>query len=346
MNVKRLISVSALALVLGAGFAQAQVMAAKGMEADLVLLPKFIGILVFDQAHDGAREAHEELGNPGTLEFIGPTPENSVAGQIEIVTTATTQGQDGIMISNNAGDQIAPAARAARDAGLTVVTWDSQIPSAEGEQVFVAQVDFDQTGVVMADMTLSILGADGGDFAILSATPDAANQNSWIAAMENALEDDKYAALNLVDTVYGDDQSEKSYNQALALIDKYPDLKLIMAPTTVGIASASKALQDEDLCDEIKVSGLGLPAEMVTYTLNGCAPEFALWSFVDLGYLTYYVTYLIATGQIEGVEGESFEAGRMGTYTIHKDPTRDQGLRVLMGPFTVYDQENVEAAAR
>ena len=346
MRITRLITASALALILGAGAAQAQVMATKGMEADLVLLPKFIGILVFDQAHDGAREAHEELGNPGTLEFIGPTPENSVAGQIEIVTTATTQGQDGIMISNNAGDQIAPSAVAAREAGLTVVTWDSQIPSAEGEQVFVAQVDFDETGVVMADMALNILGEDGGDFAVLSATPDAANQNSWIAAMQNALEDDKYAALNLVDIVYGDDQSEKSYNQALALIDKYPDLKLLMAPTTVGIAAASKALQDEDLCDEIKVSGLGLPAEMVSFTLNGCAPEFALWSFVDLGYLTYYVTYLIATGQLEAAEGESFEAGRMGTYTIHKDPTRDQGLRVLMGPFTVYDKDNVEAASR
>ena len=346
MNRSRLIAVSAIALVLGAGYAQAQVMAVQGMKADLVLLPKFIGILVFDQAHAGAREAHEELGNPGTLEFIGPTPENSVAGQIEIVTTATTQGQDGIMISNNAGDQIAPAARAARARGLTVVTWDSQIPSAEGEQVFVAQVDFDETGVVMADMALNILGAGGGDFAVLSATPDAANQNSWIAAMENALEDPKYAALNLVDVVYGDDQSEKSYNQALALIDKYPNMELIMAPTTVGIAAAAKALQDEDLCDEIKVSGLGLPAEMVSFTMNGCAPEFALWSFVDLGYLTYYVTYLIATGQMEGVVGETFEAGRMGTYTIHEDPTREQGLRVLMGPFTVYDRSNVEAAAR
>lgn len=346
MNRRRLIAASAIALVLGAGYAHAQVMAVKGMEADLVLLPKFIGILVFDQAHDGAREAHEELGNPGTLEFIGPTPENSVAGQIEIVTTATTQGQDGIMISNNAGDQIAPAARAARAKGLTVVTWDSQIPSAEGEQVFVAQVDFDETGVVMADMALNILGEGGGDIGILSATPDAANQNSWIAAMENALEDPKYAALNIVDVVYGDDQSEKSYNQALALIDKYPNMKLIMAPTSVGIAAAAKALQDEDLCDEIKVSGLGLPAEMVSFTMNGCAPEFALWSFVDLGYLTYYVTYLIATGQMEGVVGETFDAGRMGRYTIHEDPTREQGLRVLMGPFTVYDRDNVEAAAR
>ncbi len=119
-----------------------------------------------------------------------------------------------------------------------------------------------------------------------------------------------------------------------------------MAPTTVGIAAAAKAMQDEGLCEDVKVSGLGLPAEMVSYTLNGCAPEFALWSFTDLGYLTYYVAYMLATGQLEGVEGEQFEAGRMGTYTITKDPTRDAGLRVLMGPFTVYNADNVEAAAQ
>ena len=322
------------------------VMAQAGEELDMVLLPKFLGILVFDQANTGAQEAHAELGNSGTLEFLGPTPENSVSGQIDIVTTAATQGVDAIMISNNAGDQITPAAQAARDAGVTVVTWDSPIPSAEGEQLFVAQVDFDETGVVMADMALSILGEDGGQFAVLSASPDAANQNAWIAAMETALEDPKYDALELVDIVYGNDQSEDSYNQALALVDKYPDMGLIMAPTTVGIAAAAKAMQDEGLCDTVKVSGLGLPAEMVSYTLNGCAPEFALWSFVDLGYLTYYTSYLIASGQMEAAEGVTFDAGRMGTYTIEKDPTRDEGLRVLMGPFTVYNAENVEAAAQ
>ena len=88
-----------------------------GETVNMVLLPKFLGILVFDQANDGATEAHEELGNTGELQFLGPTPENSVAGQIEIVTTAATQGQDAIMISNNAGDQIAPAAQAARAFG-------------------------------------------------------------------------------------------------------------------------------------------------------------------------------------------------------------------------------------
>jgi len=320
--------------------------AAAGEGVPMVLMPKFLGILVFDQANQGAQEAHAEVGNPAELQFLGPTPENSVAGQIEILTNATTQGVKAIMISNNAGDQIAPAAQAARDAGMTVVTWDSPIPSAEGEQVFVAQVDFDETGTVMADMARGILGEDGGKFAVLSASPDAANQNAWIASLQEVLTQPEYANLELVDIVYGNDQSEDSYNQALALVDKYPDMELIMAPTTVGIAAAAKAMQDEGLCETVKVSGLGLPAEMVEFTLNGCAPQFALWSFVDLGYLSYHVAYKLATGELQGVEGETFEAGRMGSYTIEKDPTRDAGLRVLMGPFTVYDASNVEAAAQ
>lgn len=337
----------AAALLAGtAGIAQAQVNIEGGEAVDMVLLPKFLGILVFDQAHQGAQEAHAELGNPGQLLFQGPTPENSVAGQIEIMTTAGTQGVGAVMLSNNAGDQIAPSAEAAQAGGTHVVTWDSPIPSGAGESVFVAQVDFGSIGYVMADMALSILGEDGGQMAVLSATPDAANQNAWIASMQEVLASDaKYAGIELVDIVYGDDQSEVSYNRALALVDSYPDLELIMSPTTVGIQATAKAMQDEGLCDQVKVSGLGLPSEMLSYTLNGCAPEFALWDFRDLGYLTYQVAYGLATGQLTGEIGESFVAGRMGEYAIEADPGREGGKRVLMGPFTVYNAENVEAAA-
>ena len=101
------------------------------------------------------------------------------------MTNAPTGGYDVVMLSNNSGDQIVPAAVAAQEAGTKVVTWDSPIPTGEGESVFVAQVDFTETGQVMADMALVILGEDGGKFAILSASPDAANQNAWIAAMQD-----------------------------------------------------------------------------------------------------------------------------------------------------------------
>ena len=344
---KHLLSTAAAVLTLGlttVAFA-GTIVAEPGKKANMVLLPKFLGILVFDQAHQGAEEAHKELKNPGELSFLGPTPENSVAGQIEIVTTSATQGKNAIMISNNAGDQITPAAKAAQKAGVKVVTWDSPIPSSEGEDVFVAQVDFGQIGVVMADMAMSIMGGKG-EFAVLSASPDAANQNAWIAALKKALETPKYAGIKLVDVVYGDDQSEVSYNRAIALVDKHPNLSLIMAPTTVGIQAAAKAMQDEKRCDKVKVSGLGLPSEMVSYTMNGCVPQFALWNFRDLGYLTYYTSYLLATGQMKGEVGETFKAGRMGEYTIEKDPTRAHGKRILMGSFTIYNKDNVEAAAK
>ena len=345
---KYLIGAAAAALMTALPYAAVanSAKATPGKDVSMVLLPKFLGILPFDQAHKGAEEAAAELKNASKLQYLGPTPQNSVAGQIEIVTNAATQGVKAIMISNNSGDQIVPAAKAAQAKGAKVVTWDSPIPSSEGEDVFVAQVDFADIGKVMADMTLNLAGPDGGKFAILSASPDAANQNAWIAAMKTALKDPKYAKLELVDTVYGDDQSEKSYTQAQALVDKHPDIKVIMAPTSVGIVAAAKAMQDEKLCDKVKVSGLGLPSEMLAYTKNGCAPQFALWSFVDLGYLTYYTAYMLATGSIKAEEGAKFTAGRMGEFTITKDPTRAKGLRVLMGPFTIYNKDNVEAAAK
>ncbi|MBZ0296570.1 MAG: substrate-binding domain-containing protein, partial [Anaerolineae bacterium] len=283
-KMKLLLLFTVIALLLSPVLVMAQdepVEAEPGQDLDMVLLPKFLGILVFDEANEGAMEAHEELQNPGELIFTGPTPENSIPGQIEIITSSTTQGVDAIMISANALEELVPATSAALDAGITVVTWDSPV-LPEGEVLFVAQVDFDETGKVMADMALNLLGAEGGQFAILSATPDASNQNAWIAAMEEVLaSDDQYANLELVDTVYGNDTSEDSYNEALGLVDKYPDLKLIMAPTTVGIAAAAKAMQDEGLCGEVLVSGLGLPSEMQSFVEDGCSQEFALWSFVD-----------------------------------------------------------------
>ncbi len=332
--------------LMGSAVRAEPIQATPGQEVNAVLLPKFLGILTFDQANRGAQEAAAELGSTGKLQYIGPTPENSAAGQIEMLTTATTQKQHVVMLSNNAGDQIAPAAEAAAAAGTRVVTWDSPIPSGKGESFFVAQVDFGSIGVVMADMVYDLTGG-AGEFAVLSASPDASNQNAWIEAMKTTLATHaKYKDLKLDDVVYGNDQSEESYNKALGLVDKYPNLKVIMAPTTVGIVAASKAMQDENLCDKVKVSGLGLPAEMVSYTLNGCAPEFALWSFVDLGYLTYYASYMLATGAIKGEVGEQIHAGRMGDYTIEADPGREGARRILMGPFTVYNKDNVEAAAK
>lgn len=323
--------------------------ATPGQEVKMMLLPKFLDNEVFVQANNGALEAAAELENPIAHDFVGPASTDPGSEQISYVVNAPVQEYDVVMLSNNVGEDIADAAAEAQEAGVSIVTWDSAIPSATGEDVFVAQVDFDETGVVMADMARSIL-PDGGQFAILSARPESPNQNAWIEAMLTALEDPKYEGLELVEIVYGNDNSEDSEAAATGLIDQWPDLQLIMSPTTIGIKATAKVVTDDGLCDEIKVSGLGLPSEMAAYTRSGCAPEFALWSFEDLGYLTYYLSYMIGTGDVEAVEGASFEVGRPisgnTVFTIEADPTRPdvEALRVLMGPFTVYTAENIDEA--
>jgi rhamnose transport system substrate-binding protein len=310
-----------------------------GQTVNFTLLPKAVGNPVFKEADSGAQEAAAELKAGGKYQFVGPDKAD-VQQQIEFIKSATTQGVNVIAISANDKDAVVPALKDARAKNIKVVAWDSP-PAPDGRDVFIEQVDFSTAGAVMADMALDILGANGGKFAVLSATADAANQNAWIASLKDTLaKDPKYAKLTLLDVVYGNDDPDKSYTEAQGLIDKYPDMQLIMAPTTVGIAAAAKAMQDGKLCDKVKVSGLGLPSDMVAYTKNGCAPEFALWSFKDLGYLTYYTGYALATGAIKGQAGDTFVAGRMGTYTIQK--ADDGGLFILMGPFTKFNKDNID----
>ena len=288
----------------------------------MMLLPKFLGILPFDQANQGAQEAAAELQNPTAFDFVGPTAENSVAGQIEFVTNAPTGGYNVVMLSNNAGDQIVPAAEAAQAAGTKVVTWDSPIPIGRGREPLRG------AGGLRRDRP-----GDGRHGAAPSSARRAASSRSsrrrrtpptrtpGSRRCEAALADPKYANLELLETVYGDDQSEKSYEQAAGADLQVPGHEADHGPD-LGRASwpRRRRCRTRGCARTIKVSGLGVPAEMVEYTLNGCAPEFALWSFVDLGYLTYYASYLLATGAIQGVEGETFTAGRMGEYTITDGP--------------------------
>jgi ABC-type sugar transport system, periplasmic component len=184
------------------------------------------------------------------------------------------------------------------------------------------------------------LAPEGGQIAILSATSTAPNQNAWIEVMKEELKKPEYSKLELVEVVYGDDDDTKSYNEAQALFTKYPDLKVIIAPTTVGIAASGRAVTDANLIGKVFVTGLGTPNQMREYVKNGAAPEFALWNPLDLGYLSVYALYALATGEIEGKEGDTFSAGRLGDYTIGNDP--DLGLNVLYGSPFIYNADNID----
>ncbi|NLG98822.1 MAG: rhamnose ABC transporter substrate-binding protein [Chloroflexi bacterium] len=295
-----------------------------------VLVPKNLGNPYFDTANTGAQEAAEELGV--TVNYQGSATADATE-QIQLLNSLIAQEVNGLAISANDADALVPTGQQAMDSGIPVVTWDSAI-SEGGRTIHINQAEAAGIAQVQIQMASELAGGEG-QIAILSATSTAPNQNEWIALMEEELQKPEYANLELVTTVYGDDEDEKSYNEANGLMQTYPDLKVIIAPTTVGIAAAARAVQDAGRVGEVFVTGLGTPNQMRDYVMSGASPQFALWNPADLGYLSVYALHAIATGEIEGSPGDTFSAGRLGEYTVQDDGT------VLLGPPTVFNEDNI-----
>jgi rhamnose transport system substrate-binding protein len=300
-------------------------------EMTFVLVPKNLGNPYFDTANKGAQEAAEELGV--TVLYQGTSTADATE-QITLLNSLIAQNVSGLAISANDSDALVPTGAAAMEAGIPVVTFDSAI--AEGGRVFhVNQAEAAGIAAVQIEMAAEMAGGEG-QIAILSATSTAPNQNTWIELMQEELTKPEYAGLELVTTVYGDDQDEKSYNEAIGLMQTYPDLKVIIAPTTVGIAASARAVQDEGRVGEVMVTGLGTPNQMREYVKSGASPAFALWNPGDLGYLSIYALYALATGEMEGAAGDTFDGGKLGEYTVLEDGT------VLLGLPTVFDADNID----
>jgi len=309
---------------------------AAACEGDYVLVPKNLGNPYFDTSNKGAQEAAGELGI--TVLYQGSATADATE-QITLLNSLIAQQPCGLAISANDADALAPTGKAAMEAGIPVVTFDSAI-APEGRVFHINQAVLHDIGAIEIKMASELAGPDGGQIAILSATSTAPNQNAWIEVMKEELTKPEYANLELVEVVYGDDDDTKSYNEAQSLFTKYPDLKVIIAPTTVGIAASARAVTDAGLIDKVFVTGLGTPNQMREYVKNGAAPQFALWNPLDLGYLSVYALHALSTGEITGKEGETFSAGRLGEYTIENDP--ELGLNVLYGSPFVYNAENID----
>ena len=297
-----------------------------------------------------AEETADEDAFKETAEAEGATvdvvyPEAATAdAQIKVLDNLISQQPDAICISANDVNALQAKLEEAMDAGIKVSSFDSA-PNKDSRQVFVNQAGTQAVGQALMDAVLDISGGEG-QWSVLSATSQAANQNAWIDAMKSIMEgDDKYSKLELVEVAYGDDEPQKSTDQTAALLEKYPDLKVICAPTTVGIAAAAKYLQDNG--SACKLTGLGLPSEMQEYTGDDDAhscPYFYLWDMQGLGKLSAYATAALINGDITGALDETFTAGDLGDYTITE--ADDGGTEIVLGEPLQFNTENIEEMAK
>jgi rhamnose transport system substrate-binding protein len=299
-------------------------------DVSITMLPKNLGNPYFDTSTAGAQAAADEIG--ATLEEVGPQ-EATPDAQVQYINTAAQQGVSALIVSANDPTAICDALNEARDAGTSVVTFDSDT-EADCRDLFVNQATAEGIAKVQVDLIAEQIGGSG-EIAILSASANATNQNAWIDLMREELKAN-HPDIELVDVVYGDDEDQKSFDQTAALLQSHPDLKGIVSPTTVGIAAAARYLSDSNKKGQVALTGLGTPNQLREYVKNGTIEAFALWNPKDLGYLATYAANALATDEIEGKAGDTFEAGELGEYTVEENGT------VLLGDPFVFDADNID----
>ena len=296
---------------------------------NIVFLPKQINNPYFNTAASGGQQAATEL--KGQFKQVGPSTANAAA-QVPFITSLTQQHVGAIVISGDDPNAVAPALKQAMAQGVKVVSFDSDV-APDARNVFVNQANSTQIGTSEVDLLAQQINSTG-QIAILSAASTATNQNAWIGYMKQELT--KYPKMQLVKIAYGNDDDTTSYNDTLALLQQFPNLKGIISPTTVGIAAAARAIESVHKGGQVMLTGLGTPNQLRQYVKDGTIKGFELWNPANLGYLAYYVAALLVQGKIKGNVGETFTAGKLGSYTI------GTGNVVLLGPPTVFNSANID----
>lgn len=323
MRLLKALGIAIVGIALATGSATAQ------DNVRIALVVKALGIGFFEAARDGGLEAANELGNVEII-YTGPTT-TTAEGQIEVINSLIAQRVDAIAVSANDTDALVPTLKRAMDRGIAVISWDSGV-APEGRQANLNPSSIKLIGSMLAQLAGDPIGGQG-DIAILSTTPTTTNQNAWIAAMKEVMPN--HPGLSLVTTVYGDDLADKSYRETVALLQAHPSVKVIVAPTSIGIVAAAQAVEDQGKVGEVWVTGLGLPSELAGHVDAGSVKNFAIWNPIDLGYSATMMAYNLATGVAEGGPNAVIPIGRMGSVTL--DGTGDAAMA---DPF-VYDASNV-----
>jgi len=293
----------------------------------VAMMPKAKGDPYFISCRKGAEEAAREAGVE--LLWDGPT-DLDPAKQNEVVEAWITRGVDVIAVSVENEVAISTVLRKARERGVKVITWDADAQK-DARDFFINQATPQGIGTTLVDGAARLLGGKG-DFAIITASLSAANQNEWIKHIKARLAE-KYPGVKLVAIQPSDGDRDRAFAETQTVLKVHPSVKVVMAIAAPAVPGAAEAVQQSGRKD-VKVTGLSLPNMCKPYVHAGVVDHIVLWNTLDLGYLTVYAARALAAGELKA-GARTLSAGKLGAIEVSGDQVR------LGAPF-VFTAENID----
>jgi rhamnose transport system permease protein len=293
----------------------------------VAMMPKARGDPYFISCRKGAEEAARETGIE--LLWDGPT-ELDPAKQNEVVEAWITRGVDVIAVSVENEVAISTVLRKARERGIKVITWDADAQK-DARDFFINQATPQGIGNTLTDEAARILGGKG-EFAIITASLSAANQNEWIRHIKARLAE-KYPDLKLVAIQPSDGDRDRAFTETQNVLKVYPQVKLVMAIAAPAVPGAAEAVRQSGRSD-VKVTGLSLPNMCKPYVHDGVIESIVLWNTLDLGYLTVYAARALSAGELKRSSSQ-VTAGRLGRIDVQHD-------QVMLGAPFIFNRKNID----
>ncbi len=319
----------------------------------VVFIPKLTGNAFFESANNGAQEYSKGWGF--TVDYQG-SPNAAVADQVNVINSAIVSGADAICVSSVDATGLDAALTEAKEAGLTVVTWDSDV-SDTARTLMVSQGTPDLLGKMLVDMGVDSLTNRGKDpkadtikYCWHYSQATVADQNSWQVAGEAYIKENFPNWENVApDNYYSEQDAEKAVSIGASILEAHPDIDLIICNDSTALPGQCKAAQNKGLTQsDVTITGFASPMSIKDYCDAGVIEQWGLWDCGVQGAMGCYLAAYLAAGNEVHV-GDKINIPEIGEVEVMPNDCLVEGAAtadvnngvVLLPERTVFNKDNM-----
>jgi ABC-type sugar transport system substrate-binding protein len=303
------------ALVGGLVLGTASTAVAKAPCIKLALEFKLQGLAVFTANQTGVNKAAAAYNICSPVAYGGPATA-SASGQVTDIETDISKHVNVIAITSDDPAVPATALKDAMKAGIKVITFDSDVPSARS--FFIQDTAYNTIAEGVINAAVKAEGSSA-EFGIMSSTPTATIQLAWIKAMQ-AYAKAKYPKITWAPIGYGQSIVATSLTQAEAMIHANSNIKAILPIDGNAVIGTAEAVSDLHDTGKIGVFGIGEPLSNRTYFANGSLQALFLWNEIGQGEMIDCVSALAVANKIKA--GSTFKCAHGPSGSLVSGPAK------------------------
>lgn len=319
----------------------------------VAFIPKLTGNAFFESANNGAQKYSKDWGF--TVDYQG-SANAAVADQVNVINNAVASGVDAICVSSVDATGLDSALTEAINAGVAVVTWDSDV-SSTARSLMVSQGTPDLLGKMLVDMGVDSLTNRGKDvkndkikYCWHYSQATVADQNSWQVAGEAYIKENFPNWENVApDNYYSEQDAEKAVSIGSSILEAHSDIDLIICNDSTALPGQCKAAQNKGLTkDDVTITGFASPMSIKDYCEAGVIEQWGLWDSGMQGALGCYLAAYMAAGNEVSV-GDKINIPGIGEVEVMPNDCLVEGAEtadknngvILLPERTIFNKDNM-----